>query len=162
MTAKPLAKVAAPDADLSADDVVRLLHCLRLQMVAFDDALWQHDAGLLDKICFETTRLNTARMLANPAMRATWTLLRPRITPHLVDRIEQLVIHGTPLARPRDWASAWKQAHADVPVGSGPMNAVAAMPKAAKRQARPARNEKGRSARTALFRCSRSLSRRGR
>lgn len=112
--AKLLAKIATPAFDLSADEVFQLLYCLRAQMVAFDDALWQHDAGLLDKIYFETTRLNTARMLANPAMRATWTLLRPQIAPHLVERIERLVIHSTPLARPMDWAAAWKQAHADL------------------------------------------------
>ena len=115
--AKLLAKVAAPDAEPSADEVIQLLYCLRTQMVAFDDALWQHDAGLLDKIYFETTRLNTARMLANPAMRATWTLLRPQIAPHLVDRIERLVIRDMPLAAPLNWASAWKQAHADVLAG---------------------------------------------
>jgi hypothetical protein len=115
--AKLLAKVAAPLTELSAEEVVRLLHCLRTQMVAFDDALWQHDAGLLDKIYFETTRLNTARMLANPAMRATWILLRPQIAPPLADRIERLVIRDMPLARPSDWAAAWKQAHTDVLAG---------------------------------------------
>ena len=112
--ARLMAKVAAPTPDLSADEVIQLLHCLRAQMVAFDDALWQHDAGLLDEIYFETTRLNTARMLSNPAMRATWALLRPQIAPHLADRIEQLVLRHTPLAHPLDWASAWKQAYADV------------------------------------------------
>ena len=115
--AQLIAKVAAPAPDFSADEVVRLYYYLRVQLVAFDDTLRQHDAGFLDETYFETTRLNTARMLANPVLRATWVLLRPQLAPRLADRIEQLVIRGTPLAQPPDWASTWKQAHADVLAG---------------------------------------------
>jgi hypothetical protein len=56
-------------------------------------------------------------MLASPAMRAIWVLLRPQIAPHLANRIEELVIRDTPLARTRDWVSDWKQAYADVLAG---------------------------------------------
>ena len=108
-----LAKAASGAADFSAGEVMQLFHIVRIQVLALDDAFWQADAGFLDAQSLETTVLTMKRLMANPVWRTAWHLVRPQVAPVLRTRIEQIV-KETPLAPPKDWALAWKEAYAGI------------------------------------------------
>lgn len=111
--AKVLAKAASGATDFSAAEVLQLFYVVRIQILALDDALWQRDVGFLDEPSLQTTVLTMKRMMANPALRAAWHLVRPQIAPVVRERIEQ-VVQETPLAPPVDWGTAWQEAYAKV------------------------------------------------
>ena len=106
-----LAKAASGATDFSAGEVLQLFHIIRIQVLALDDAFWQADAGFLDAPSLETTILTMKRLMANPVLRAAWQLVRPQIAPALRARVEKIV-EETPVAPPKDWALAWKEAYA--------------------------------------------------
>lgn len=109
--AKVLAKAASGAADFSAPEVLQLFYAVRIQVLALDDAFWQADAGFLDEPSLQTTILTMKRMMANPALRAAWHLVRPQIATALRERIER-VVEETPQAPPADWVTAWQEAYA--------------------------------------------------
>lgn len=100
----------AGKAELTSSEVIQLYYFLRVQIVALDDALWQEQAGMLDADAAQTVKLTTARLLANPALRATWELARPNVSPRMVERIERM-IRDEPAAAPMNWAEEWKRAY---------------------------------------------------
>jgi hypothetical protein len=86
---------------------MQLFYFVRIQVVALDDAFWQHDAGFLDEPSLETTIITMRRIMANPVFRAVWHLVRPQVAPSVRARIE-MTIDETPLSSPGDWAAQWK------------------------------------------------------
>ena len=106
-----LAKAAAHPVELSSGEVMRLFYFVRIQVLAVDDALWQFDAGFLDAPSLETTLLTMRRLMANPALRAVWHLVRPQITPSVRARIDRIAEEST-LVAPTDWAIAWRDDYA--------------------------------------------------
>lgn len=108
-----LAKAATPSPDFTATEVVQLFHYVRIQIVAVDDAIWQHDAGFLDNASLHTTLLTMKRILANPALHAVWNLVHVQLDPDVRKRVMEL-IERTPMpaAPPTDWVTAWKVEYA--------------------------------------------------
>jgi hypothetical protein len=106
-----LAKASTPSPDFSATEVVQLFNYMRIQVAALDDAIWQHDAGFLDKASLQTTILTMKRVMANPALRAVWNLVHVQLEPGLRKRILDL-LEETPMTQPTDWAAAWKEEYA--------------------------------------------------
>ncbi len=108
-----LAKAATPSPDFSSSEVMQLFYYVRTQVVATDDAIWQHEAGFLDDASLQTTLLTMKRILANPVLRAVWQLVKIQLDPDLRLRFEALE-DETPLVAPTDWAAAWRAEYAAV------------------------------------------------
>jgi hypothetical protein len=113
-----LAKAAMPSPDFSATEVMQLFYYVRIQAVAVDDAIWQHDAGFLDKASLQTTVLTMKRILANPALHAVWKLVHVQLDPGVRDRVLALM-ETTPMTEPTDWAAAWKTQYASLTAAKG-------------------------------------------
>jgi hypothetical protein len=114
-----LAKAATPSPDFSATEVVQLFQYIRIQIAALDDAIWQHDAGFLDKASLQTTVLTMKRIVANPALRAVWNLVHVQLDPDVRKRVLELLA-DTPVTKPTDWAAAWKAEYAAIIAGEAP------------------------------------------
>jgi hypothetical protein len=84
---------------------------MRIQVAVVEDALWQYDAGFLDKESLDTAVLNLQRVMLFPAVRAAWLMQRPQLAPAVRERIDKLIASSL-TAEPWDWAADYKAAQA--------------------------------------------------
>jgi hypothetical protein len=92
-------------------ELMRAYYYMRIQVVTVEDALWQHEAGFLDKDSLDTAILNLQRVVMLPAARAAWLMQRTQLPPAVRNRMDKLLA-GALTAETWDWASAYKDANA--------------------------------------------------
>jgi hypothetical protein len=97
--------------ELSPREMLQSYYYMRIQIAVVEDALWQYDAGFLDRESLDTAVLNLQRVMLFPAVRAAWFMLRPQLAPAVRDRFDKLVA-GSLAAEPWDWAEDYKAARA--------------------------------------------------
>ena len=98
-------------AELSPREIMQAHYYVRTQVVVVEDALWQHEAGFLDRESTDTAVLNFQRVMLFPAARAAWLLQRPQLTPSVRDRFDKIVAEAL-TAEGWDWAAASNEANA--------------------------------------------------
>ena len=76
---------------LSPRETLQAYYYMRIQVVIVEDALWQHQAGFLDKDSLDTAILNLQRIMLFPACRAAYQMQRAQLPPAVRDRIDALV-----------------------------------------------------------------------
>ncbi len=114
--AETVTKIVNSD-ELSPREMLQSYYYMRVQVAVVEDALWQYDAGFLDRESLDTAILNLQRVMLFPAVRAAWVMLRPQLAPVVRDRLDKLVA-GSLVAEPWDWAADYKQAHAQAKANS--------------------------------------------
>ncbi len=92
-------------------ELMQAYYYMRVQIVTVEDALWQHEAGFLDKDSFDTAVLNLQRVMTLPAARAAWLMQRTQLPPPVRDRMDKMLA-GALSAETWDWAAAYKDANA--------------------------------------------------
>ena len=97
--------------ELSPRELLQSYYYMRIQVAVAEDALWQYDAGFLDKESLDTAVLNLQRVMLFPAVRAAWLMQRPQLAPAVRDRIDKIVAESL-AAETWDWAADYKAAHA--------------------------------------------------
>jgi hypothetical protein len=97
--------------ELSPREMLQSYYYMRVQVAVVEDALWQYDAGFLDRESLDTAVLNLQRVMLFPAVRAAWLMLRPQLAPAVRDRFDKLVAGSLP-AESWDWAADYKAAQA--------------------------------------------------
>ncbi len=97
--------------ELSPREVMQAYYYIRTQVVVVEDALWQHEAGFLDKESADTAVLNFQRVISFPAAHAAWLMQRPQLAPSVRDRFDKIVAEAL-TAREWDWAAAANEANA--------------------------------------------------
>src|SRR5262249_46688971 len=98
-----VSKMMTPDAELTARESLQAYYYIRIQVAVVEDALWQYQAGFLDKDSCDTAVLNLQRVMLFPACRAAWLMQRSQLSPAVRDRIDKLVA-ASMTAEPWDWA----------------------------------------------------------
>jgi hypothetical protein len=96
-------------ADLSPREQLQAYYYMRIQVAVVEDALWQHEAGFLDKASLDTAVLNLQRVMLFPACRAAWLMQRPQLAPVVRDRLDKIVADAL-AAKPWDWATDYAAA----------------------------------------------------
>ena len=113
-----VAKMIAGE-DLSQREKMQAYYYMRIQVAIVEDAVWQCEAGFLDKGSLDTAILNLQRVLLFPAARTAWFVQRNQLAPALRERIDGIVADAL-RAEPLDWAGAWEEAHAHAEAGTAP------------------------------------------
>jgi hypothetical protein len=109
--------------ELTPREVLQTYYYMRVQVCVVEDALWQYDAGFLDKDSRDTAILNLQRVLLFPAARAAWLMQRPQLPPAVRERLDKLV--AAPLAdQTWDFAADYKKAHAQATTPQTPTQAA--------------------------------------
>ncbi len=103
-------------AELSPRERLQSYYYMRVQVAVVEDALWQYDAGFLDKESLDTAVLNLRRVMLFPAVRAAWLMQRPQLPPAVRDRIDKIVADSL-TAETWNWESDYKAAEARVTAG---------------------------------------------
>jgi hypothetical protein len=111
--ARLLAKAAAHEASFSAAEIVQLMGLLRVQVMAVDDTIWQRSVGLLDDTAVESAWQSSKALLALPALRATWPLVRPGFAESLATEFEKRAIEGADVLQ-AEWEQAWRTSYAQL------------------------------------------------
>lgn len=97
--------------ELSPREVMQAYYYMRTQVVVVEDALWQHEAGFLDKDSADTAVLNFQRVMLFPAARTAWLMQRPQLPPAVRDRFDEIVAEALS-AEIWDWAASHDEASA--------------------------------------------------
>lgn len=97
--------------EMTPREVLQAYYYMRVQVCVVEDALWQHDAGFLDKESRDTAVLNLQRVLLFPAARTAWLMQRPQLAPAIRDRIDKLVA-GSLADKTWDFAADYEAARA--------------------------------------------------
>ncbi len=109
--AETVTKIANGEQMSSPLEMMQAYYYMRMQIVTAEDALWQHEAGFLDKDSVDTAILNLKRVMQLPAARAAWLMQRPQLSPAVRARIDKII--ADPLtAQTWDWAGEYKEAQA--------------------------------------------------
>jgi hypothetical protein len=103
--------------ELSPREMLQSYYYMRIQVAVVEDALWQYDAGFLDRESLDTAVLNLQRVIQFPAAKAAWFMLRPQLAPAVRDRFDKLVAQSL-AAEPGDWAADYAAAHAQAQANS--------------------------------------------
>jgi hypothetical protein len=111
--ARLFAKAASHEANFSAAEIVQLMGLLRVQVMAVDDTIWQRSVGLLDDTAVEGAWQSSKALLALPALRATWPLVRPGFADSLATEFEKRAIQGVAIFSP-EWEEAWRASYAQI------------------------------------------------
>jgi hypothetical protein len=99
-------------AELSPREALQAYYYMRCQVVIVEDALWQHEAGFLDKDSFDTAVLNLQRVMLFPNCRAAYLLQRPQLPPAVRERIDALVAPSLK-GETWNWMDDYKTARAE-------------------------------------------------
>lgn len=110
--AETVTKIAMGEEMSSPLEMMQAYYYMRMQIVTAEDALWQHDAGFLDKDSVDTAILNLQRVMQLPAARAAWLVQRPQLAPAVRERMDKLLAVSL-VAETWDWAADYKKAHAE-------------------------------------------------
>jgi len=97
--------------ELSPREMLQSYYYMRIQVAVVEDALWQYDAGFLDRESLDTAVLNLQRVMLFPAVRAAWLMQRPQLAPAVRDRLDTLVAESM-TGEVWDWAGDYKDANA--------------------------------------------------
>lgn len=97
--------------ELSPSEALQAYYYTRIQIVVVEDALWQHEAGFLDKDSLDTAILNLQRVLQFPAVRAAWLMQRPQLSPAVRERFDKIVAEAV-ADKPWNWTEDYKAANA--------------------------------------------------
>ncbi|MBV9571253.1 MAG: hypothetical protein JO056_08440 [Alphaproteobacteria bacterium] len=109
--AEMVTKMANGEEMSSPLEKLQAYYYIRMQIVTVEDALWQHDAGYLDKDSVDTAILNLQRVMQLPAARAAWLMQRPQLPPAVRERMDKL-LSASLAAETWDWAADYKDAQA--------------------------------------------------
>ena len=109
--AQTVTKIANGEQMSSPLEMMQAYYYMRMQIVTAEDAMWQHDAGFLDKGSVDTAILNLQRVMQLPAARAAWLVQRPQLAPAVRERMDKLLAASL-AAETWDWAGDYKAAHA--------------------------------------------------
>ena len=109
--AETVTKVANGEVMSSPLEMMQAYYYMRMQIVTAEDALWQYEAGFLDKDSVDTAILNLQRVMQLPAARAAWLVQRPQLSPAVRERFDKLLAASL-TAETWDWASDYKDAQA--------------------------------------------------
>jgi len=111
--AETVTKIAMGEQMSSPLEMMQAYYYMRMQIVTAEDALWQYEAGFLDKDSMDTAILNLQRVMQLPAARAAWLVQRPQLAPAVRERMDKLLAASL-TADTWDWASDYKDAQAKV------------------------------------------------
>jgi hypothetical protein len=109
--AETVTKIANGEQMSSPLEMMQAYYYMRMQIVTAEDALWQHEAGFLDKDSVDAAILNLQRVMQLPAARAAWLVQRPQLAPAVRERMDKLLAASL-AAETWDWAADYKKAHA--------------------------------------------------
>ena len=109
--AETVTKIANGEVMSSPLEMMQAYYYMRMQIVTAEDALWQHEAGFLDKDSVDTAILNLQRVMQLPAARAAWLVQRPQLAPAVRERMDKLLAASL-AAETWDWAGDYKDAQA--------------------------------------------------
>ncbi len=107
--AETVTKIANGEKMSSPVEMMQAYYYIRMQIVTAEDALWQHDAGFLDKDSVDTSLLNLQRVMQLPAARAAWLVQRPQLAPAVRERMDKLLAASL-AAETWDWAADYEKA----------------------------------------------------
>ncbi len=96
--------------ELSPRETLQAYYYMRIQAAVVEDALWQHEAGFLDKDSVDTAILNLQRVMLFPACRAAWLMQRTQLPPTVRDRFDKIVEEAL-VAEPWDWNADYRKAN---------------------------------------------------
>jgi hypothetical protein len=105
---------------MSIEEIQSLRASIMALVLNLEDQMWQHRQGLLDDASVQRTKHAGARMMATPAMRAMWQMMRPGLFPEQVETFEREVINTVPLSHDSDVRKQWLQALATVKSATPP------------------------------------------
>ena len=109
--AETVTKMAMGEQMSSPLEMMQAYYYIRMQIVTAEDALWQHEAGFLDKDSVDTAILNLQRVMQLPAARAAWLVQRAQIAPVVRERMDKLLAASL-AAETWDWAGDYREAYA--------------------------------------------------
>jgi hypothetical protein len=89
--AEMVTKMANGEEMSSPLEKMQAYYYMRMQIVTVEDALWQHEAGFLDRDAVDTAILNLQRVMQLPAARAAWLMQRPQLPPVVRERMDKLL-----------------------------------------------------------------------
>ena len=115
--AEVVTKIAKGEQMSSPLEMMQAYYYMRMQIVTAEDALWQHEAGFLDKDSVDTSILNLQRVMQLPAARAAWLVQRPQLAPAVRERMDKLLAASL-AAETWDWAADYNAAHAQTKASS--------------------------------------------
>jgi len=115
--AEVVTKIAKGEEMSSPLEMMQAYYYIRMQIVTAEDALWQHEAGFLDKDSVDTSILNLQRVMQLPAARAAWLVQRPQLAPAVRERMDKLLAASL-AAETWDWAADYNAAHAQTKASS--------------------------------------------
>jgi hypothetical protein len=108
------AKATQAPETMSVEEILSLRAGIMALVLNLEDQLWQHKQGLLDEQSVQRTKHAGARMMATPAMRAMWQLMRPGLFPEQVETFEREIVNTAPVTPDADVRQLWLEALADV------------------------------------------------
>jgi len=115
--AEVVTKIAKGEQMSSPLEMMQAYYYIRMQIVTAEDALWQHEAGFLDKDSVDTSILNLQRVMQLPAARAAWQVQRPQLAPAVRERMDKLLAASL-AAETWDWLADYKKAYAPAKANS--------------------------------------------
>jgi hypothetical protein len=108
------AKVTHRPESISPEEL-RILHTLMgMTDLNYEEELWQHKMGLLDRETLERTQVASSNFFAVPAVRALWMLVASGLDARHVEEVEKGLIRGRPLSPGIDLHQAWLKMLGDI------------------------------------------------
>ena len=87
---------------------LRVLHTMMgMTDVNYQEELWQHKIGLLDRETLERTQVASSDFFALPAVRALWMVVASVLDARHVEEIEKGLIKGRPVSSRVDLHQVW-------------------------------------------------------
>jgi hypothetical protein len=108
------AKATLSPETMSVEEILSLRAGIMALVLNLEDQLWQHKQGLLDEQSVQRTKHAGARMMASPAMRAMWQMMRPGLFKDQVETFEREIINTVPMTTDSDVRKLWLEALAAV------------------------------------------------
>ena len=108
------AKASRAPETMSVEEIMSFRSVIMALVLNLEDQLWQQKQGLLDTVTVQRTKHAGARMMAMPAMRATWLLMRPGLFPEQVETFEREMVHTVSMVPDGDLQQVWLKLLAEV------------------------------------------------
>ena len=106
--------------ELSSREQLQAYYYMRIQVAVVEDALWQHEAGFLDRESLDTAVLNLQRVMLFPSCRAAWLMQRPQLPPAVRARFDRIVSEEALTSKSWDWAADYAAASAQATATPAP------------------------------------------
>jgi hypothetical protein len=111
--AEAYVKMLSGDQNLTAVEAFQLSIQFRTSLLSWQDSFLLQRASLIDSLQLESTLRTFRVLLAQPVLRALWTMSKATFSPEFVEHVETNTMH-LPLAAPHDYAEQLKAAIAEV------------------------------------------------